>query len=523
MILAAGPARQAGPTLGCNMTDKELIALVETRLPQELADEELELLRARLRESAPVREALAGQLQLDQYLSAIVGHVEISPDAVVAASQASQYRRGSLWSLLGWTVCLLLVGFVAVMLVWPWVAGPHGRNAVADAGKADDPSGAAKAQDGAKTPADPSTVPGSGVSKNPGDTGAQPGQHPGDPSAIPAEPGGLRIEIDATAPIRQKNVQIMRKALGGEDIVRSLGGEAMLEYVFDVPAEGIYRLESRYTAPPLRSTAAKLYLNGTLVGERALSDAGPRGVRPARGAQFQPSKDLTWHKEGDFHLAKGTNHLKLSTYSMLPSLNRLAFVKLSEQALAAAGISDKPWQAESQLGGPPRSLQQVVWEPFDRPGDAPAMLDLQQWFKPVGGHLDFRDWSGRRLPFFENPVQFNGPWAEDNLLRLSLIDCQGLAIHFWKGQTGLTLKLYNQKWALAAYATDRDGKAPTPHHYHLLATDDGRNWNTAPGNFPLRLDLRFHGGELTVSRGDLVLLRRPTTACRARRSSTATA
>ena len=32
---------------------------------------------------------------------------------------------------------------------------------------------------------------------------------------------------------------------------------------------------------------------------------------------------------------------------------------------------------------------------------------------------------------------------------------------------------------------------------------------SSSGTFPLRMDLRFHGGEFTVSRGDLILLRAP--------------
>src|SRR5437016_11641332 len=102
---------EAGP-----MTDKELIALVESKLPQELSLEEIDLVRRRMRASPTVRRALAAQVELDQYLAGLIGKVELSPEAIFAgASRSRRFGRGSIFSWLGWTACLLMLGFVVSM------------------------------------------------------------------------------------------------------------------------------------------------------------------------------------------------------------------------------------------------------------------------------------------------------------------------------------------------------------------------------------------------------------------------
>ena len=67
----------------------------------------------------------------------------------------------------------------------------------------------------------------------------------------------------------------------------------------------------------------------------------------------------------------------------------------------------------------------------------------------------------------------------------------GLAMHFWKGKHGTTVRFYPQKWTIAAYATERDSDHFEPKRYAFSATDDGRSWNATAGNFPLRIDLRI--------------------------------
>ena len=51
------------------MTDEQLLALLEQKAPEELTPEEIDILRTRLQESPAIREALAGQLEIDTYLA----------------------------------------------------------------------------------------------------------------------------------------------------------------------------------------------------------------------------------------------------------------------------------------------------------------------------------------------------------------------------------------------------------------------------------------------------------------------
>ena len=80
------------------MTDKELVELVETTMPEELTLEQIELIRGRLRESPALRKALAGQLQMDQYLAALIGNFEVSPDVVMMPPAAGKPAFGPGWA-----------------------------------------------------------------------------------------------------------------------------------------------------------------------------------------------------------------------------------------------------------------------------------------------------------------------------------------------------------------------------------------------------------------------------------------
>ena len=101
----------------------------------------------------------------------------------------------------------------------------------------------------------------------------------------------------------------------------------------------------------------------------------------------------------------------------------------------------------------------------------------------------------------------NAPLADDSVLRLSLYETQWLTLHFVRGPTELTLRMYDNKGALVAYASSGpDRNRPTRV---LAATDDDRNWRSNPPLWPLRMDIRFHQGQLLVSRGDVELLRAP--------------
>src|SRR3954447_5691566 len=76
------------------MTDDELLALVQTRSPEELTVEEAAQLRQRLTESEQLRTALFETLQMESYLAAALGPIDLKPEQIVA--RAAHVRDGQL-------------------------------------------------------------------------------------------------------------------------------------------------------------------------------------------------------------------------------------------------------------------------------------------------------------------------------------------------------------------------------------------------------------------------------------------
>ena len=326
----------------------------------------------------------------------MISPVELSVDEVFArAGRSDHFRRRGIWTLLGWTVCLLLVAFVVSMLALPFLH-PMDRDhnaqladGTADPGKTDpaDPS-AAVALDASKSPN--GNVPvghaGSGVSKNNG--GKKPDKHGKNPGA----------------------------------------GRRSYERRFDAARPKIPE-----DLPPLFPWLRKDQLGG-----------------PAR----------PWIRRRRDH-----RHDRRARAPRRRRIPRLRSRHRGDEAMVPCG--------QGRLANSATRLA----------GTSVAVLRQRGSISRAVG--------------------------EDNVLRLSLCDCVPMAIHFWKDQAGLSLRIYNNRWALTAYATHRDGKEQVPTKYITLATDEMRNWMTSNGTYPLRMDLRFHGGEFTVSRGDMILLRVP--------------
>src|SRR5262245_45632795 len=89
------------------MTDSELIQLVQEKAPEELSFDEVELLRARLKHSAELRETLLGQLQMEEYVSRALGRVSVSVDEIYSTATArGAAGRQRMLALLGWTASL---------------------------------------------------------------------------------------------------------------------------------------------------------------------------------------------------------------------------------------------------------------------------------------------------------------------------------------------------------------------------------------------------------------------------------
>ncbi|HEY2148440.1 MAG TPA: hypothetical protein VGH32_10915, partial [Pirellulales bacterium] len=107
----------------------------------------------------------------------------------------------------------------------------------------------------------------------------------------------------------------------------------------------------------------------------------------------------------------------------------------------------------------------------------------------------------------EGRLRLNAPLSEESVLRLSLYESQMMSLHFWRGNSGLTLRTYDHKGSLVAFAVSGPDKNRPIRA--LAATDDDRNWRTNQPLWPLRMDIRFHKGMVVVSRGDIELLRAP--------------
>ncbi len=383
------------------MTDKELVAILESKLPQELSVEEIETIRRRLPKSPELRAALAEQLELNESLAATIGPIDLQADEIAAS--ARRFRRlfpRSVLAALGWTAGLVILLFVAWRVAFQ----------------------------------NPNTAP-----QN-------------------------RTASIAQQPNRPTTIRSLKPILApGSDVVPSarLPNSAKVNENLSVSNQQPIQKSDTSTAPT-------------------------HGVATDRADNAAPQS---------------------------------------------------PWQAKEQLAGPPRPWDQAALEMIGAgvadspeinagfPGDAPGLTEVREWFARVPSQWnDIRQtyWHGHLLSAISGLTQFRGPWSNDNVLRLSLCDCTRLAIHFWRGQTGLSLRMYDNHWSLTAYRTQRDGQQATPKKFVTLATDDMRNWMSCGGMFPWRLDLRFDGKEFIVSRGELALLRaRRSTACRARRTSTA--
>lgn len=93
------------------MTDKELLELLEEKMPEELTLEEIELLRTRLAESAALREALTSQVHFESYLQAALARLKISPAEI--AARAKRQTAGGL--SLAMLVLMIVVPAVAIV------------------------------------------------------------------------------------------------------------------------------------------------------------------------------------------------------------------------------------------------------------------------------------------------------------------------------------------------------------------------------------------------------------------------
>ena len=141
------------------MNDTQLIQLLQDKTPEELTVDEIQLLRNRLAESDELRQQLFQQLEMEEYLAAALGRMNVSVDAITASrTPASGQGPHPLLLVAVLVVCLGIVGFASLLIV-PALRQDAGD--IVQAGDAEAPPATPDEQaptDGEQSPAEPPPV-----------------------------------------------------------------------------------------------------------------------------------------------------------------------------------------------------------------------------------------------------------------------------------------------------------------------------------------------------------------------------
>lgn len=166
-----------------DMTDRELLELLEEKMPEELTLEEIELLRTRLAESPALREALSSQVHFESYLQAALARLKTSPAEI--AARARKQQSGGLSLVL--IILMIVVPAVAVLGVvglnvffQPQIAERPTENEE-DPQKPDE-TNPAKPAEPETTPDAPPATPPVNPAKNPAPASNTPARTPGPPT-----------------------------------------------------------------------------------------------------------------------------------------------------------------------------------------------------------------------------------------------------------------------------------------------------------------------------------------------------
>ncbi|GAA4437072.1 PQQ-binding-like beta-propeller repeat protein [Bremerella cremea] len=106
------------------MNDTQLIELIQESPIEELTLEQIQTLRARLSESAPLRDALVERLQMEHHLVDVLGASGDTPDQFVQKVLARKQRQASTsrWGL-GFGLALALLLVIGLAAFYPWNQG----------------------------------------------------------------------------------------------------------------------------------------------------------------------------------------------------------------------------------------------------------------------------------------------------------------------------------------------------------------------------------------------------------------
>jgi outer membrane protein assembly factor BamB len=169
---------------------------------------------------------------------------------------------------------------------------------------------------------------------------------------------------------------------------------------------------------------------------------------------------------------------------------------------------DVPWKAAVDDSVAPVAYEELAFLPFGEAFATKGRDDLKPWFAatPAAGFQ-----VGKVPSRYGQSGMIDGvgrllcPWPDLAVLRLDLENCDGLKLHFWRGETGVTLAYFEEGNRWVAQRIMREPGGVIPKTYETVATDEGRCARTEY-RYGGAVEVRFVDGELLLSRGDVVLL-----------------
>jgi outer membrane protein assembly factor BamB len=175
-----------------------------------------------------------------------------------------------------------------------------------------------------------------------------------------------------------------------------------------------------------------------------------------------------------------------------------------------------PWTAG--LDAPPQAFAAVWPLDFETSKSVPSQQDLADWFTDVPGQPKrfYEDQVGNiRYGAIDGVLKLKAPWPNDAALKFSTAKQTPYRIHVFSGDRGVSIYSYVNAgptidhWA--AFVTTRSGDKPIPDSLALASTSDGRDQVTEARYGPTLL-LRWHDGDIVLTRGDVEMARAPLAA-----------
>ena len=513
------------------MTDEELVQLLQDKTPEELSLGEIEWLHRRLSDSPELRRVLSEQLQMEQYLSAALGRIDISVDALIDRAERDRVSRtrrtGVFLVLLLFVVVsgLVVAGIAMDGRLWP---GRRVSNATSS-----NHAGAANATGQSQTGGLPN-----GADSDAFVSDDRSSDHDSRGDAVGNEDGkGAHTSPDGDSPEEQplppeivvqaedfaRGNLVARSYEVGETTARvaeSSRLHAFAEYDVTALRDGEYRLWLSYAS--LESRPLKVLVDGrTVVEQTAVQQTGGWDVSHIQRIQACVLSLSGGRHVVRFEADRGVPLFDQWTLEPLPSrvADEAEPPDLVDQA-GDDGAAEAPATKPDDDGPPWQVALQAEPIPFayawrnavDDAGGAWSRDEMNRWFKTADGvhsRISERDIDSFRYGQIEGTTRLLAPLPENTVMRITPAYEEKLKLHLFCGNTGVTFTHY-ASWEMswAGYATTRDPGRPQPKTYSLADVD--------PFHAP-RCEVRYgksylvwyRNGEVTLSIGDIVILRAP--------------